>query len=143
MMKNKYSIFLAVLALIFVCSSCKREDPLLKEARSFALKQDVFGVYEKGKDKALFVYDEKIHQLVCNPTLFMCRFQTDNQNRMLQLSLDAAPKVADIRKLTMKSRGLPSIASQCQVEVLKIEGDKVWLLDHESYMSFIFYYPQQ
>lgn len=143
MMKNKYSILLALLALIVVCSSCKEEDPLLKEAREFALKQGEVGVYEKDKTKPIFVYDEDKHQLAANPMQFMCRIQTDDQAKMLQMTLDKQPTLAATCKLSVKSKGVPSIGSQCQVEVLKIDGDKVWLLDHESYMSFIFYYPQQ
>ena len=100
MMKNKYSILLALLALIVVCTSCK-EDPLLKEAREFALIQDEVGVYEKDKTKPIFVYDEDKHQLAANPMQFMCRIQTDDQAKMLQMTLDKQPTLAATCKLTV------------------------------------------
>ncbi len=138
MKKSVHILVSMLLTLSFV--SCQREDPLVKAAKDYAVKQDIYGLYEK--DKEVFLLDENIHQVAYNPTQRMYRIQTDNMSKLLQMTLDASPKVGALRVLSLKTRGLPSLESKYNVEVLKIsEKDaKVWLLDPETLCIFIMYY---
>lgn len=129
------------LLLMTACMfSCKREDPLLKAARESALKQSVFGVFDG--EKAIFSYDEDNHQFAHNKVQRMFRIQNDSQSKLLQMTLDKEPTQGATCKLTLKTRGLPSVGSNCTVEVLKVseEDNMVWLLDHESLTSYVMYY---
>lgn len=137
---KKYIAIAILLVMTLGFYSCHNEDPLLKAARENALKQDTYGVFEG--EKAIFAYDDDKHQLAYNTSSYMCRFQNDAASKVIQMNLDDFPEKGATRKLTLKTRGLPSIGKSCNVEVLKIspEESKVWLLDHESLMSFIMYY---
>lgn len=138
-MKKIYPI-IALLLMTACLFSCQREDPLLKAARENALKQHVYGVFDK--EKAIFAYDENNHQLAYNKVQRMCRIQNDSQSKLMQMTLDVVPELGKTCKLTLKTRGVPSVGSNATVEVLKIseEENMLWLLDHESLLSYVMYY---
>lgn len=136
--------YISILALILFSSilyySCEREDPLVKAAKEYLNRQELFGVYQA--QEPLFVYNAENHQLADNVDTHSFRIQDDSQSNIVQMSLDQLPELGKQCLMTVVVNGISGIENSYNVEVIKMDESKqmLWLLDLTSKTGFVMFY---
>lgn len=133
-------IYIILLAAMVAFGACEQEDPEIKALREYTISQESFGMYQD--NAAIWAYDEDVHQMAYNSTLNRFRFQTDGQEKILQMTLDATPKKGEYGTLSLYTRGLSGIKTTYDVQVIAMDEDKntVWLMCRSSLTGFVMYY---
>ena len=126
------------LLLILCAASCRERaieiDSLEKE---LFLREEAEGIYKDGK--ALFLFNQKLHQKAVNPKRIQYRIQTDEQDTCLNVIMGAIPETAGAHITTSIDFRSPGdlISSMNHLECSRVSTDKIWLWNSGSLTGLI------
>lgn len=126
------------LLLILCAASCREKaiaiDSLEKE---LFLREEAEGIYKNGK--ALFLFNQELHQKAVNPKRIQYRIQTDEQDTCLNVIMGAIPETAGAHITTSIDFRSPGelISSMSHLECSRVSTDKIWLWNSGSLTGLI------
>lgn len=132
-------ITIYIIAIIVFCSmiSCKPSEGISQEQIRFMEKSQL-GVYENGND--IYIFNNYAHQLGYDPidkTFF--RIQDDNQNGYCHIDFKnrTAVQVGQTLEIVVTTKTVNIENRTYNVEVVKVQDEKVWLWNGEKNIGFI------
>ncbi|NLB02522.1 MAG: hypothetical protein GX841_03875 [Bacteroidales bacterium] len=139
-MKTIISLSGIIILAFILFQACEREDPVLKAAKEYLGSQEIYGMYTD--QQAVFIYNADKHQLADNVESHYFRIQNDNQNMILQMSLDQEPDLGKHCLMTLDVKGISGIENTYSVEVIKIDeaNQTLWLFDPTTKTGFVMFY---
>ena len=134
------TIKLIPISLLFIlcAASCREKaieiDSLEKEQ---FLREEAEGIYKNGK--ALFLFNQELHQKAVNPKRIQYRIQTDEQDTCLNVIMGAIPETAGAHITTSIDFRSPGelISSMSHLECSRVSTDKIWLWNSGSLTGLI------
>jgi|GEM_PF-854034 len=135
-------VCLTILSL-FLTTACREENSIVRQTKNYIQTQETVGVYSSSR--ALYLYEEDVHQLSFRPLDRTCCFQTDDQRSLLEMTLSDEPSEKKKLTLYISARGHSGLDKEYKVEVLAIDKEHhlVKLFNQVSLTGFLMYYEWQ
>lgn len=123
---KRYLILAASAAALFLAAGCSEEQKTAAVFGGFDTECSTVGLYFPG---VLGSFTEEYGVQVCmNPQRRTFRLQDSDQSRFAHVVFSSVPSgVSDRVTAEVTVRGLAAVGSSIEMEVVKAEGNRVWL----------------
>lgn len=111
-------------------------DEISKAQQDF-LNQTQYGVYADGS--VTFAFDESSCQIAYNAARRSVRLQKDDMSAYVIVTLDSTPVLDATVTVDVQGVGITK-ANNVDMNVVKTDGDKVWLWDNKNKTGYVIYW---